>query len=114
MKFPRLVYKSADVHKLVKSEDEFIEGLASGYYATVPEAIIGQHDADYIKTEPTIIEEIAEPIQEPTEEVVDLTEEIIEPVEEVEIIVLPISETIVKREIKPAVKKARKSSKKKR
>ncbi len=51
MKFPRLVYKSADDHKLVDTEADFIEALADGFYASVPEAEICQHDAQYVADE---------------------------------------------------------------
>jgi len=68
MKFPRLVYKAADVHKCVENEDDFILAMDDGYFATVPEALIGQHDAVYTK-EPELEElEVLEPVIEQVKE----------------------------------------------
>ena len=39
MKFPRLVYKSASVHKLVANVAEHTAALVDGWFDTVPEAL---------------------------------------------------------------------------
>ena len=44
MNFPRLVYKSAAVHQLAKTQEEFNAFRKEGWFATVPEAIAGKHD----------------------------------------------------------------------
>lgn len=41
MEFPRLVYKSASLHELVKNEEEFSSALERGFFASVPESVIG-------------------------------------------------------------------------
>lgn len=38
MDFPRLVYKAADNHLLVKDQEEMDEAVANGWFASVPEA----------------------------------------------------------------------------
>lgn len=45
MLFPRLVYKSANVHKAVTSEAERAAALTGGWYDSVPEALAGAHAA---------------------------------------------------------------------
>lgn len=42
MQFPRLVYKSASQHQLVETAAEFDIAIASGFFATVPEALAGK------------------------------------------------------------------------
>lgn len=39
MKFPRLVYRSASEHLLVKDEEQHAAALKDGWFASVPEAI---------------------------------------------------------------------------
>lgn len=39
MQFPRLVYKSASEHLLVRDENEFAQALKIGWHKTVPEAL---------------------------------------------------------------------------
>ena len=38
MDFPRLVYRSASEHTLVKSEEQHAAALKEGWFASVPEA----------------------------------------------------------------------------
>lgn len=45
MKFPRLVYRSAADYLLVSNQDEYDAALTAGWFASVPEAIAGKHDA---------------------------------------------------------------------
>jgi hypothetical protein len=40
MEFPRLVYKSASDHIAVNNADEFNQRLDSGWFASVPEALL--------------------------------------------------------------------------
>lgn len=44
MEFPRLVYRSANEHKLVEGGDEFNIARKEGWFASVPEAIAHKHD----------------------------------------------------------------------
>lgn len=46
MEFPRLVYKSADDHMLAEDKEHFDILVENGYFATVPEALSGEHEAD--------------------------------------------------------------------
>ena len=41
MQFPRLVFKSAENHKLVSDAEEMQAALQAGFFATVPEALEG-------------------------------------------------------------------------
>ncbi len=40
--YPRLVYKSASVHLLVKDDASHVEALDGGWFDSVPEAMIGK------------------------------------------------------------------------
>ncbi len=42
MQFPRLVYKSAEVHALANDEQEFEALITNGWFPTVPEATAGK------------------------------------------------------------------------
>lgn len=43
MTFPRLVYRSANSHRLARDKAEFEQLRADGWFASVPEAIKGEH-----------------------------------------------------------------------
>lgn len=45
MDFPRLVYKSATEHRVVEAQEEFNLRRKEGWFASVPEAIDGKHEA---------------------------------------------------------------------
>lgn len=53
MEFPRLVYKSASAHELARDAGEFNRLITAGWYATVPEALAGQHEQPIDDSPPT-------------------------------------------------------------
>lgn len=44
MEFPRLVYKSADEHRVASSQEEFNILRKDGWFDSVPEALRGEHE----------------------------------------------------------------------
>lgn len=46
MEFPRLVYRSASDHLLVKDQDQYDDAMADGWYGSVPEAVARAHLPD--------------------------------------------------------------------
>jgi hypothetical protein len=44
MQFPRLVYRSATEYELADDKEQFDQFLKDGWFASVPEAIVGKHD----------------------------------------------------------------------
>ena len=42
MQFPRLVFKSASIHKIVNDGDEYAAALDGDWFASVPDAIEGK------------------------------------------------------------------------
>lgn len=46
MDFPRLVYRSADVYRRAENQEAFEALRADGWFASVPEALRGEHDRE--------------------------------------------------------------------
>jgi hypothetical protein len=44
MEYPRLVYKSASIFKLVDDDSEYANALSAGWFKTVPEALKEKSD----------------------------------------------------------------------
>ena len=46
--FPRLVYKSADEHRVASNQEEFDTLRKDGWFVSVPEALHGEHEVTEI------------------------------------------------------------------
>jgi len=64
MEFPRLVYKSADDHRVAETQEELDTLCKEGWFASVPDAIEGKHE---VIAEPTVDEAVDEAVDETVE-----------------------------------------------